>query len=146
MHDRARMRLSGFIVAPLALGQVACSSWYRAGPEVRAIDGRVAAGAKATVEGGMEQVLFPLALSGGVTTDDGEAAVSLETGGEYVESIGDGNWAYVVGPRFGGALAGPTGTQLGLSGGPLVTLNQSGKDSTVLSLELFAGSGLSGDI
>ncbi|GMV14200.1 MAG: hypothetical protein AMXMBFR56_24240 [Polyangiaceae bacterium] len=134
-------------LAPLALFGTACSSWYRAGPEVRSIDGRLAAGGKATVEGGVEQLLFPLALSGGVTTDDGKPAFALETGGELVSPIGESNWAWVAGPRFTGMLSGPSGTAFGLNGGPFVDLSpESGGDATVLSLELFAGSGVSGDI
>jgi hypothetical protein len=136
------------LIATLALGSTACSSWYRAGPQVRTIDGRLAVEGKATIEGGVEQMLFPLALSGGVTPEDGEDVFALETGGEWIAPIGDDtSWAYVAGPRFVGMLSGPSGTSLGLNAGPMVELApESRGQATVLSLELFAGGGLSGDM
>lgn len=140
------MRWSAGLIAPLALFELGCSSWLRAGPEVRAVDGRLAIGGKATVEGGIEQLLFPLALSAGATSEEGQTVVSLEAGGEYLGSL-DERWGYVAGPRLGGMLAGPSGSFGGLSGGPFVSLDpEAGAAQTVLSLELFAGSGLGGDI
>lgn len=142
------MRWSPWLTATLALMETACSSWYRAGPQVRTLDGRLAVEGKATIEGGIEQLVFPLALSGGVTPDDGEDVFALETGGEWISPIGEEtSWAYVAGPRFVGMLSGPSGTSLGLNAGPMVELEPaSGGDATVLSLELFAGGGLSGDV
>lgn len=114
---------------------------------MRTIDGRLAVEGKATVEGGVEQMVFPLALSAGVTPDDGEDVFALETGGEWIAPIGDdSSWAYVAGPRFVGMLSGPSGTSLGLNAGPFVELDSEHGYETVLSLELFAGAGLSGDV
>lgn len=134
-----------WLLAPLALAQAACSSWYRVGPEVRTVDQRLAVGGKATIEGGLMQVLFPVSLSSGVATDDGSAVVSLESGFDVLGESEPVN--YVVGPRFGGVLAGPTGTMLGMNGGPLLDLDpEASGATTVLSLELFAGVGTSGDV
>lgn len=132
-----------WLIAPLALLGTACTSWYRAGPQVRTVDGHLAVEGKATLEGGLEQMAFPLALSGGATTDDGEGIFALETGAEWVGEIDNSSWAYVAGPRFVGELSGPTGTCLGLNAGPFVNLDS---EETVLSLELFGGVGTSGEI
>jgi hypothetical protein len=137
---------SSWIVAPLALLGTACSSWYRAGPQVRVVDGQLAVEGKATIEGGVEQVVFPLALSGGVTPDDGEDIFALETGMDYLGEIEDSDWAYVAGPRFVGMLSGPTGTSVGMNGGPIVPLDSESSSETVLALELFAGFGTSGEV
>ncbi len=135
-----------WLLAPLALSQAACTSWYRAGPEVRTVDQRLVVAGRGTVEAGIEHLVIPLSLSGGATTDDGTTVMSLESGMELLGPEGDESpLSYVIGPRIGGMLAGPSGSFIGLNGGPLLELDSEFDSATVLSLELFAGTGMSGD-
>jgi hypothetical protein len=131
-------------VAPLALASTACSSWFRAGPQVRAVDGRAAVEGKGVVAGGIEKTTFPLSLTGGAYTDDGESIMELGTGMDYTSLGDETGWGYVAGPRLGVLVSGPSGTSFSMNGGPVVLLP--GTLGNTLSLELSAGVGLGGDI
>lgn len=143
----ASMRWSGILLAPLALSATACSSWFRAGPQVRMVEQRAVVEGKATISGGIEQITFPLTLSAGAHPDNGQSIVALETGGDYMQVDSDSGWGYVAGPRLGFLVSGLTGSYLGMNGGPAFAFESAlSDDATTLTLELFAGGGLGGDV